>query len=106
MPRRSLGSRAFPASASAPSLPRPENEKARRTLPAGFTGMRVNVEPSGRPVGCVLHHTTTGHRACEGRGGEPTGYGQTHNHTVTLAARGGLVNSGNAGGAGSLRCTQ
>ena len=31
--------------------PRPENEKARRTFPAGLTPVRVIVEPSGRPVG-------------------------------------------------------
>src|SRR6185437_16936829 len=92
MPRRSPRSRARPASASAIPLPGPKNEEARRTFPAGFTALRVNVEPSGRPVGCVLQHTTTGHRAREGRGGEPTGYGRTHNHTVRLAFHGSLVN--------------
>src|SRR6476661_4675223 len=73
--------------------PKPENEKARRTLPAGFTPMRVNVEPSGRPVGCGVRHTTTGHRAREGRGGEPMGCDRTHNHTVRLAVPGEVVNS-------------
>ena len=78
-----------------PFLQVPQNEKARRTLPAGFTLMRVNVEPSGRPVGWETPHTTTGHGPREGRrAARPGGYGRTHNHTGRLAcARTGVVNT-------------
>src|SRR4051812_41017432 len=76
------------------SLSEPENEKARRTLPAGFTPMRVNFEPSGRPVGWGVPHTTTRHGLLEGSHGAhgPAPYGGAYNHTVRLAHAGRLVN--------------